>query len=312
MFVKLLTLAAILLCAVPVLAQPAITNISPTGSPAVAGYGGAGPHSVELTITGSGFSVTPKATRFVGVNDDDILFGVSCSSTTTCTAAGSRPNRVAPGSVQTLAVFAMVNGVKSAGSANFLYYGGLIITGLVPGTGAFDVSTPANVIGGPFTSGASFRGTSSVYIYTFIADYTNGCASTGQCAFTARSLEEDLSASQGAYTVAVGTPGGIGHDLFPVRHDACDADHHVHQPAQWSRRRREHPHDHRYRVQTNADCDDVVHNLSSWHRHLQYCDRELYERHDVHGDRPGRRPRRSGGCSGVYQLSCGHGVRGHA
>ena len=139
LLVKLLTLPVFLLCAAPALAQPTITAIHPTGSPAVPGYGGAGPHSVGLDITGTGFSITPKATRFVGVNNEDILQGVSCSSTTSCTASGARPNRVPAGSVQTIQVFAMVNGVKSAGSTGLIYYGDLIVTGLTPGTGPFGV-----------------------------------------------------------------------------------------------------------------------------------------------------------------------------
>jgi hypothetical protein len=122
--------------------------------------------------------------------------------------------RVLPGSIQTLQVYALVNGVKSIGSRAFLYYGDLVITGVVPSTGAYNVSTVANIISGPFSSGASFRGASFVYIDTYIGDYPNGCASTGQCGFTAPSIGCDLSASQGANSIAVGTPGGFGTAYF--------------------------------------------------------------------------------------------------
>ena len=128
----------------------------------MAGYGGAGPNAVELTITGTGFSMTPKATRFVGHNNDDILVGVTCASTTTCTASGSRPE---PGCrPAACSRWRSSRGRRSEerGSATLLYYGELIVAGLDPNTGAFNVSTPGNVIGGPFTSGPSFPGMSSV------------------------------------------------------------------------------------------------------------------------------------------------------
>jgi hypothetical protein len=207
-FPKSLMLLLVLLWAAPALAQPTITNITP-------GYGGAGPTAVGLTITGTGFSMTPKATRFVDLNNSDILIGVSCSSTTSCTASGSRANRVLPGSVSNLQVYALVSGVKSVGSVPFLYYGDLVITGVVPSTGAYNVSTAANVIGGPFSSSATgFPGASFIYTYTFIGDKPSGCASTAQCSFTSPSIGSDLSASQGAYSVAVGTPGGFGTTYF--------------------------------------------------------------------------------------------------
>jgi hypothetical protein len=105
--------------------------------------------------------------------------------------------------------------VKSIGSRSFLYYGDLVITGVVPSTGAYNESTAANVNGGPFSSGATgFPGASFIYIYTFIGDKPNGCASTAQCSFTAPSIGSDLSANQGAYSIAVGTPGGFGTAYF--------------------------------------------------------------------------------------------------
>ena len=110
----------------------------------------------------------------------------------------------------------MVNGVKSVGSTGFLYYGALIVTGLSPSTGPFGSATSGNVNGGPFSDSPSFPGMSNVYIYTYIGDYPSGCTSTGQCAFTMPNIAGDLSAPQGAYSMAIGTPGGSATAYFLV------------------------------------------------------------------------------------------------
>ncbi len=110
----------------------------------------------------------------------------------------------------------MVNGVKSAGSTGLIYYGDLIVTGLTPSTGPFGSATSGSVNGGPFSDSPTFPGMSNVYVYTFIADYASGCTSTGQCAFTMPNIAGDLSAPQGAYSVAIGTPGGSATAYFLV------------------------------------------------------------------------------------------------
>jgi hypothetical protein len=115
-------------------AQPTITGITATGGGA---YGGPGPNSGgPWTITGTGFVDTvasPKAVRFVDAANNDIFTtAISCTVTTTCTAFSVRPYRVAAGAVQTIQVFALVNGVKSPTGVNFVYYGPPIVTSVVP------------------------------------------------------------------------------------------------------------------------------------------------------------------------------------
>jgi hypothetical protein len=206
--VKLLPIPMILLCAGPALAQT-ITNISPA-------YGGAGSNSPSsITITGTGFSLNQKATRFVDLNNADVLIGVTCSSTTTCTAGGVRPFRVPAGSVQTLQIYALVNGVKSVSTVGFIYYGALSITSLEPNTGAWNAATPYTINGGPFTSaGTGFPGMTSVYLGPSIGDFGSGCGSISACSVTAPSLTYDCCVPQGAKSVVVLTPGGFSNPFF--------------------------------------------------------------------------------------------------
>jgi hypothetical protein len=208
LLLKLLPLPTILLCAVPALAQT-ITNISPN-------YGGGGPNSPSgIAITGTGFSLTQKATRFVDINNADVLTGISCTDTANCTAGGVRPFRLPAGSVGTVQVYALVNGVRSVSSRPFIYYGALNITNLTPNTGAYNASTPYTINGGPFSSaGTGFPGTTSVYLAISIADYTSGCGSTTACSATAPSLTYDCCVAQGAKSVAVFTPGGSANPFF--------------------------------------------------------------------------------------------------
>jgi hypothetical protein len=198
-----------LLCAGSAFAQPTMSGITTP-------YGGMGGNSPGMwTISGTGFSTTPKATRFVDVNNADLFAAVSCSSATSCDAFSLRANRVPNGTAQNVAVFALVNNVKSLSSVNFLYYAPPTITSLSPSTGPISSNTIGTVNGGPFTrNAAGFPGMTSVYLYTFIQDYASGCGSTSGCAFTAPRIDTDLSAQQGAYYMNVITPGGSANTYF--------------------------------------------------------------------------------------------------
>ena len=192
-----------LLCASAALAQPTITSITN----AYGGFAGNGPGA--WTVTGTGFSMVPKETRFVDANNADIFTSVSCTSATTCDIGGLRQYRVPDATAQNLGVFALVNGSKSASSVNFMYYAPPIITSLTPPGGAINVTTDGTVNGGPFTrAAAGFPGTTSVYIYFYIRDNASGCGSTTACAYQAKEIQTDLSASQGAYSLSLTTPGG--------------------------------------------------------------------------------------------------------
>src|SRR5260221_14693362 len=131
-------LLTFVLMATPAIAQPTMTSVSP-------GYGGTGPNSAGTwTLTGTGFSTALKATRFVDNNNADVFIGVTCGTTASCTA-GLRAGRVPTGSVQTVAVFALVNGLKSASFSNFIYYGPPTISSVVPSSSAANVDTSGNV-----------------------------------------------------------------------------------------------------------------------------------------------------------------------
>ena len=85
---------------------PVLSTINPTAGPPAGG--------TSLTITGTGFSTTAGATTFAfGTN---AATGVSCSSTTTCTAVTPPGPRST-----TLSVTVQVNGVAGANSLSFFY-----------------------------------------------------------------------------------------------------------------------------------------------------------------------------------------------
>ena len=197
-------------------AQPTISSITLTGGGTA--YGGVGPNApgTGYTITGTGFSTVQKLTRFVDSVNNDVLIGVSCSSTTSCTASGVRPYRKDSGTYGTVQVFAFVNGAKSAGSVGFIYYGAPAITSITPANnGPYNSATAYTLNGGPFTSAAnSLPGTTSVYLANSIADLASGCGSPGSCARTAPSLTYDCCVPQGAYQITVMTPGGVVNPYF--------------------------------------------------------------------------------------------------
>src|SRR5687767_2580180 len=126
-----------------------MTSISPNYGPSSGG--------ASYVITGSGFSITPKATRFVDINNSDIFTGVTCLPTGTECSGSPRYGLVPAGSVQTFAVFALVNGVKSGSFASFIQYGPPVITSMVPNNAATAAGTSPIVInGGAFTDSPSF------------------------------------------------------------------------------------------------------------------------------------------------------------
>lgn len=154
---KFLALPATILfgAAAPALAQPTISSIFLSGT-STPGYGGAGPNSpTTFDIVGTGFSTTPKQVRFVDANNNDVLSGATCSSTTSCTTSGVRPYRLPAGSLQFINVFALVDSgagpVKSVVSAGFRYYGEPVVNSVVPNTGPLGSSTPYTLNGGPWT-----------------------------------------------------------------------------------------------------------------------------------------------------------------
>jgi FG-GAP-like repeat/Fibronectin type III domain len=209
---KLLSpLPLMLLCAAaPALAQPTITNITPA-------YGGGGPNSPgSFTITGTGFTnpYVQKSVRLVDGNNADVIAGVDCTggAGTTCTASFVKPYRVAPGTVTTIQVYVMVNGIRSGSSFPFTYYGEPIVTNPPPG-GPYDVNTPYVLTGGPWTTNAGASpGLTSVYLYSSIFD--GGCESTSACTRTATRVTTDCCVGQGAYTIDIRTPGGFTHSYF--------------------------------------------------------------------------------------------------
>jgi hypothetical protein len=196
------TLMSLLLVAVALNAgAQSMTSITPN-------YGPGGSSGGSMTIVGTGFSTAPKSTRFVDINNVDIFNSVSCSSTTTCTGY-ARPGMVATGSIQTFAVFALVNGVKSASTSSFIYYGPPTFTSLSPSSSATRSGVSGITITGTgFTSNANgFPGTTSIYLYSNINDRTTGCASTTSCTnYTAPAL--DCCAPNGPLPVVLSTPGG--------------------------------------------------------------------------------------------------------
>ena len=101
---------------------PTLTSFNPT-------YGGVGGNAAGTwTITGTGFSTALKGTRFVDTLGNDVFQGVSCSTSTSCTAS-LRPNRVPAGSIANIPVHAFTVGGNS-NNVNFLYYGAPIVTSL--------------------------------------------------------------------------------------------------------------------------------------------------------------------------------------
>lgn len=159
------------------------------------------------TFTGTGFVTTPKSVRFVDASNNDVFTGASCSSATTCTAY-ARAGLALPGQIRTIAVYAMVNGVRSAGSRNFIYYGPPVITSVSPNSGPRLSATPLTITGKGFTSAANgLPGTTSIYLLTNINDKTSGCTSSTSCSFTAPAIN-DCCVSNGVYTFPLITPGG--------------------------------------------------------------------------------------------------------
>jgi hypothetical protein len=164
--------------------------------------------SGQATITGTGFVTTPKAVRFVDVNNNDVLSYPQCVSAISCTAS-PRPGLVLPGVIKTIAVYAMVNGVRSASHQNFIYYGPPVITNVSPNSGPRGSSTPLTITGRGFTSTPTgFPGTTSIYLQTTINDKINGCTTTSSCPFTAPAIN-DCCVGNGTYDVPVITPGGV-------------------------------------------------------------------------------------------------------
>lgn len=193
--------------------QPPVTNVAPTISSFDVAWGGAGPNSNStFTISGAAFSTSPHATRFVdATNGTDVFQGVSCSSSTTCTAS-LRAGLAAAGTIKTIAVKALTPGGTSAGSLNFIYYGAPLAA-LSPNTGPYNASTAYNINGGPFTTGsASNPGLTSVYLFTSIFDGT--CASQTLCSRSAPAISADCCTIQGAKQVSIRTPGGSASPYF--------------------------------------------------------------------------------------------------
>ena len=85
---------------------PALSTINPTAGPASGG--------TPVTITGTGFSTAAGATAFAF--GTSAATGVSCSSTTTCTAVTPSGRRST-----TVSVTVRVNGVAGANSLSFFY-----------------------------------------------------------------------------------------------------------------------------------------------------------------------------------------------
>ena len=184
-------------------------------------YGGIGPNAAGTwTISGTGFSTTPKGTRFgtgtSAADFVDVFTGVSCSITTSCTAS-IRPDRVAPGSYATLSIKALVAGSISASGYPFLYYGSPVITSIIPNSGPWNAATPYVISGGPLASNASFPsfpgGLTSIYLENSIVD-TSGCASVSSCNATAPSLTYDCCVLQGAKAISIRTPGGSPSNVY--------------------------------------------------------------------------------------------------
>jgi hypothetical protein len=206
---RLLSIPALLLCASSAWAQT-ITGITP-------GYGGAGPHPespASFTITGTGFSTMAKVTRFVDVNRADVLSGVVCTTSNSCTATGVRPFRVSAGSAQTLDLYVVLNdGPLSATHVPFVYYGDLVATTLTPNVGPYDSSTSFTATGGPFTFGSSFPGTTTIIYPSGSNQFPGGCTNTTSCAGSAPPISINMI-PMGAASLDVRTPGGRSHPVF--------------------------------------------------------------------------------------------------
>ena len=190
-------------------AQPTISNITP-------GYGGAGPNSpTSYTITGTGFSMAPKGTRFIDATGRDLFSGLSCSTTTTCTGSGIRPFLVATGIVSTIQVSALTSSGQSPSGVNFIYYGALTISNVTPNVATNYNSTQAyTIFGGPFAlNNPTFPGTTMVALAISIADPAS-CGATSSCAQTAPSLTYDCCVPQGAKTIDVRSVGGSALPYF--------------------------------------------------------------------------------------------------
>ena len=199
--------ALLLVFAAAAEAQPTISSITPN-------YGGVGPNAAPPTITGTGFSTVQKATRFVDVNNNDVLTGVTCSNATTCTAAGTRSNRLPAGSQGLITVYALVNGVKSAAGQSFRFYGAPTVSSVTPSSGVYNAATPYTLSGAAFTSAAaSLPGSTSIYLGPSIVSNAN-CASGTSCGGTAPSLTYDCCVPQGAWQISVQTPGGVATPYF--------------------------------------------------------------------------------------------------
>jgi hypothetical protein len=192
----------VLFCGSTTYAQ-SISNISPN-------YGGVGPNAPPLySFTGTGFSTTPKATRFVDANGIDLFTGVNCPTTSSCTATGMWPSRFGPGGVGFFQVHVMVdNGAPSASSVNFYYYDTLIALQAVPATGLFVGATPYVLSGQTFTSGAAFYPGSTTISLAGSTVTTTGCASQSSCAGTAPDISLACCEAMGARDLTVKTPGG--------------------------------------------------------------------------------------------------------
>jgi hypothetical protein len=188
-------------------AQPTMTSISPN-------YGGVGSNSPGTwTITGSGFSTAPKATRFLDINGVDLFTSVSCSSTTSCTGNGVFGNRLAAGSIATISIFARVGGLTSGSFAPFIYYGPPTVSSVSPSSGPSSGTSPITINGSAFTSGASFPGMTSIYLQSNISDRASGCVSTTQCTnYSAPALS--VGVKTGPNNISLRTPGGDASPVF--------------------------------------------------------------------------------------------------
>jgi hypothetical protein len=211
----LLRLIAAVTLATAIAGAQAITNAVPTITSFDVAYGGVGPNSQGTwTITGSAFATTTKSTRFVDSSGNDVFTGVSCSTTTTCTA-GIRPGLKAPGTIGSITVFARTAGGTSAAGIPFLYYGAPTVSSLTPNTGAYNATTAYNINGAGFTSAATgFPGTTSIYLFTSISDRTSGCTTTSLCAASAPAVSADCCIIQGAKIVDIRTVGGSAAPYF--------------------------------------------------------------------------------------------------
>jgi hypothetical protein len=171
-----------------------VTGVTPNYGPAAGG--------TPVTFTGTGFSTTPGATQFAAAQYQ--FTGVSCASTTTCTAVSPSVS-VAAGSAEigdTISV--TVNGQSTANQELFfVWYGTPRLASLAPSSGPAAGGTAVTLTGSIFPVTGQQLGAASVRFGTTPATGVS-CSLNDTCTATA-------PAGSGTVQVTVTTPGGTSN-----------------------------------------------------------------------------------------------------